>query len=484
MSASATIYPTSDTANSATSWDDATYWSDVDDTNDTDYVQAGDSGDFRCACGDMPAALGIDSVTVTIVSKRVAAGLTDEQARPYLYTSATQYNGTYANLEATFTANSYTWTTNPSTSLPWTQAQVNALEIGWQYTVTGGLSAQVSQLRAVIAYTPLPASVLTSRHLASVDLHLKRLPASFGAFQGNLDVLNVGMLGAVELEHTAGTHATGLGWEDEVWQRRPFAVHGLSIDMNAMSVSARIKDQRPLRVLVRDLAWSDKASGALGDGIARFATPGAVFTHTRASEHTFTNPVGESEIAATDIPAYGDGGLYMLPASGGRAAPRYYVTNNTGERTLSAEQGSFQCEVNLATVSAGVQYVAAVIHDANNYWILYWRGADGRWQFDIAVAGTVRSATFTTTPSTATWYQLGCYWTGTNGENGETARTMALYVDRVRGTDDVASGVMTEAASCVLDIGQSAGSGHLDGQIRKIHSYQDVLTDTEMMRTL
>src|SRR6185369_944336 len=128
---------------------------------------------------------------------------------------------------------------------------------------------------------------------------------------------------------------------------------------------------------VRDLAWSDKASGGAGlaDGIARFSTPGSVFHFTRPAAETYTNPVGESETAAIDVAGYADGGLQMLAGS----SARYYVTNNSGARTMNAAQGSFQCEIRLAAVSAVVnQVIAFCYHDANNYAGLFWLGPFGQ----------------------------------------------------------------------------------------------------------
>jgi len=451
------------------------------------YVQFGALGSVSCVMADMPNASGIDSVLLGVSYSFVGAP-SDQQTRLWLDIGGTPYYSAYSNSQTlAYSLITNTWTTNPATGGAWTQAAVNALKAGVEYSTATGESIRYSYLYIVVTYTPAPATIAVSRHLASVDLMLQRRPELFADWQHNLDALNVSLLGLVDAEHTAGPHATGVGWESQPWQRRTFVAFGLSLDLNAMTVKARLKDQRPIQFLVRDLAWSDKASGVLMDGIARFATPGATFTFTRASEHTFTNPVGESEVATTDIPAYGDGGLYMLSSSGGRAASRYYVTNNSGSRTLNAAQGSFQCEVNLAAVSgAANQTVAYAYHDASNWWWVYWDGANARWVFEVRQAGSTYRAIKSTTPSTSTWYQIGARWTGSNAENGDAAYTLSIFFDRVKGTDATAGGVMSEAASSNFDFGSKAAAGtdQLNGQIRKIHSYAYVLTDTEMQRTI
>lgn len=491
MASTEIILPDSTTHNDGTGGGTA-HTSLQSNDGDTSYIGFGADGYFEGTLEDMPSSTGVDSVAISCSYKYVGGGAyTAQKLRLFVVVGGTSYYGSYqACSSATYATLTETWITNPATSTAWTSAAVNAASAGVEYSSSLLESIRVSYLDATVSYTPTPATVAVTRHLLSVDLWLKRRPEHYGKFVGNMDVLNVPMLGAVDLEHTMGPHSTDVGWEDESWQLRPFAVHGLSIDLNSMSVGARIKDQRQIRCLVRDLAWSDKASGTLLDGIARFATPGAIFTHTRASEHTFTNPVGESEVATTDVPAYGSGGLYMLSASGGRAAPRYYVSNSSATgRTLSAAQGSFQCEVNLAAVSAVAnQTVAYCYHDASNWWWLYWDPvtATDRWVFEVRAGGSTYRAIKETTPSPSTWYQIGARWTGANLENGDAAYTLSIFIDRVKGTDAVAGAAMTEAASSNFDFGSKAAAGtdQLNGQIRKIHSYQDVLTDTEMMRAI
>lgn len=492
---SATLVPTSDESSSGTIIysSGSTAWNLLDDNDgDTNVIQFSSDGFASMNYSDLAAnAVTINSVMLTASYSSVGAYDT-QRGRLFVKISGTKYYSGYTNLTTSspgYGSFSNTWTQNPATGSSWTVVEVNGLVAGIEISSWSANDVKVSYVAATIDYLQLPPSVDVVRHLASVDLSLKSQPEAFGTLSGNLDLLNVPILGVLEVEHTAGPHATGIGWEDEVWQRRPMAIHGLSIDQNAYTVTAEVKDQRPIRRLVRDLAWSDKASGLIGDGIARFATPGATFTFERTGEHTFTNPVGESETAPANVPAYGDGGLYILPASGGRGAARFYVTNNSGERTLNALQGSFQCQVNLEAVSAVAnQTVAYVYHDASNWWWIYWDPvtATDRWVFEVRAGGSTYRAIKTATPSSATWYQIGARWTGSNTENGDAAYTLSIFIDRVKGTDAAAGAAMTEVASSNFDFGTKGGSGTdiLNGRIRKIHSYQDALTDTEMMRTI
>ena len=457
--------------------------------DDTSYGQFGSADYISFTCSAMPAATGISSLVVSAYYKYVGPGAwSDQYNRLFIVVGGVTYYGSYqAASSLVYATQTETWILNPATGLPWTQAQINAIGIGVEYSTATGESSRYSALTGTITYIPLPASVDVTRQIGSVALWLKKRPEAFLTFDGNLDLLNLNLLDMADVEHTAGPHATDKGWEGSVWQRRPFEVHEQSIDLNTMSVSLKLKDQRPIRCLVRDLAWSDKASGSIGDGIARFSTPGSVWTFTRGSEHTLTNPVGESETVPTDIPAYGPYGLFMLSASGGRAAPRYKLTNNTANRTWLAAQGGFVCEVYLDAVSgAAKQTVAYAYHDASNWHHVYWDGPNARWVFEVRAAGTTYRATKSASPSANTVYQIGARWTGSNLELGATAYTLSVWVDRVKGTDAVAAAAMTETASAFIDFGSKAAAGteQLNGQIRKMHVFQYVPSDEEMARQI
>lgn len=481
----ATLLPTSDESSAGTIFysSGATAFNLLDDDdNDTNHIRFDSDGFISMNYSNMgSAALTINSVTMHYKYADVGAHDT-QQGRGFVKIGGTKYYSGYENLTTSggthAEISSSVWTLNPATSAPWTTITVNALIAGVELSGYLANSTKFTLVSLVVDYLTNPATVEVTRHLASVDLWLKKRPESFLTITGNLDLLNVPMLGIFEVEHTAAPHATDLGYEDEVWQRRPFAVHGIDIDPNTSTVTMELKDQRPIRCLVRDLAWSDKSSGVLADGIARFMTPGATFTFTRASEETFTNPVGESETVPANIPGYADGGLLMAVGS------RAYYSNNTGKRTWSASQGTFQCEIYLLGALAENRYIAYAYHDANNAAAVYYDNASGKIKFAINAAGVLTTITGTTTVSNNRWIQLGVYWTGVNLENGLAAYSMRLYHDRVLEASGTATGVMTEAASSNFDIGSAAGTAELRGQIRKIHSHAHVFTPLEMTRPI
>ena len=439
-------------------------------------------GSVEVTIQKMGSAASISSVNLICVDQGTGGGAdTYSSVSVYLRIGGVNYTTVIgpAGAGRTYSA---TWTTNPATGAAWTPVSINSIQaIGFSCTTWITAGCMPTYLVLNVSYLPAPDSTDITRHLGSVDLWLKKRPETYITMTGNLDLLNVGIMQPAALEHTAGPHATDAGWEDEVWQRRPGIVHGLSIDLNALTIRLKMKDHRPVRCLVRDLAWSDKASGNIGDGIARFSTPGSTWSFTRAMEETFTNPVGESESVPNNVPGYAADGLQILA---GTSVTRYYVTNNTGERTWSAAQGTFQCEFKFLGTLAQDRTIAYCYHDADNFAHLYYEHSSTKIKFLIRAQANTESITSTTTPVTGTFYQIGVSWTGTNLENDAVEHTMSLYLDRVLEATGEAATVMAEATSSTLDFGSAAGSSQLRGIIRKIHSFQDVFTHTEMTRPI
>ncbi len=471
-----------------------TYFSQINETSlDTaNYIGSGSgistgySAEF--ALSDMPACIGIDKVVFTISA---GVGVTDnedtQRTRAFIRHAGTRSNESWVLATSSTTPRTWTLAKNPVTGAPWTQAGVNALQCGieLEYGTIAGSFSTCWMLYATVYYTPAPASITVARDVGSRMLWMKRGPEVRATLSGNLDLMVPGFLGALDVEHEAAPHATDAGWQAESWQRRPMVIYETTIDPNAMTVEVQARDMRPLLCLVRDLAWSDKASGALGDGIARFATPGATWTFTRASSATFTNPVGESETVAKDVPAYADGGLQILAAAGGRAQDIYRVSNNSTARTWPAARGGFSAEVSLASVSAfGV--VCAAYHNANNFAEVWWDGSTNRWKFTVKASGSTATAYKDATPSSSTFYRIGARWIGSAGEHGLTAYTIDVFVDGVKGTSATAAGTMTEVASPTygVEFGAFLTAVPLNGQIRKIHIFQYPPSDIEMSRPL
>lgn len=484
--ATETLLPTSDESStgSITYSSGATAYNLLDDNDgDTNYIDFTSDGFVSMNYSDMSAIpVTINSVTIT-ASARMVGAPANEQLRLFLKIGVTKYYGSYQDIDVSAFPNTYTgsWTVNPATGEAFTGPEMNAIVAGVEASGWSGNNIRFSYLPIEVDYYGVQATLTATRHVASLDLWLKRRSVSRARFVGNLDSLDVALGGSVSLEHIAGPHATGSGWEDEPWQREMFVVHGHTIDLNALTVTTDLWHQRPFLALVWWLAWSDKASGSIEDGIARFCTPGASLSYTRAASTTFTNPVGESETVPANVPPYEAEGLQI------GSDARVYFTNNSGARTFNSAQGTFQCEVRFGALSgARNATVFYVYHDASNYAWLYYDHSNTRWIFRLRVAGSNTDAVAITTPSTGVWYQVGVRWTGSNEENDATAFTQSIYIDRVKYTDTTAAAAMTEAGTSTFDIGQQAaiGTNYLDGKIRKIHSLPIVLTDVEMTRPL
>lgn len=502
---STTLSATADYTSSAEAMNTGTsFYASIGDASDASYaygidaLETVDAWAFLCEWSDL-SALAIHGVTVTIRAAfdpsmtgtdRIAAAVDIGGSGHTAPVQAVVNNALVAPGEYIFN-----FPLNPIAGTAWTPAALSAARFGAYYDVVGFDSPgarkapYIYRVTVTVTYTPIPPTVDVTRHVGSLRLADRRQPKLRAQSTGNLDRLRMPILGTFDVEHTTGPHAEDVGWEDEPWQRRPFLVDGYSLDFDALAVRNNLTDLRPNMMLLRYLAWSKKASGALGNGIVFFATPGAQLVFSRASTATFTNPAGDSESVGIDVPAYANGGLLIKPASGpfGRAADFCRVTNNTGARVLNAAFGAFQAEVLLDAVSgSAIQTVDFGYHDANNHHWTYWDGANGRWVAEVKVAGSTYRATKSASPSSVTWYQIARRWTGSNGELGLAPYTLSLFVDRVKGTDAVASGVITEAGTSSVYIGSrnSAGTDILNGQIRKIHSYQYVPTDVEMARTL
>lgn len=485
--ATATLLPTSDNSSTGTILysSGASAWNLLDDDDgNTNAIQFDSNGNVDMDYQDMPIALSINSVTV--LGSYSVVGAPDGQigelyvsigGTPYLgSTNALVVSGSYATI-------SYTWTTNPATGLAWTQADINALKVGFKLTNYTASSTKLSYLPVTVDYVALPAQVDVSRHAATFALHNLRNPEQMVKFTGNLDVLGTDaspleLLGEAQLWHTAGPVASGAGYENGVTTRRVVSPHTITENPDEYTAEIEFKDMRYSKALVWFPAYSNKNSGALEDGIPRMANPGATFTFTRPTAETFTDPVGDSVTVEANVPGYASGGLLI------QAGTRAWFSNNSTARTWNAAQGSAGCEVYFLGALAQDRTIFYAYHDANNFAKVWYDNASGKIKFALRVAGSTTTITALAAASATTWYQVEVYVTGTNLENGQSAYTMALYIDRVLQATGAAAGVMTEAGTSTFDIGSEAGSKELRGQIRKVISRQWVPTPTEMERAL
>lgn len=485
--ATATLLPTSDNSSAGTILysSGTSAWNLLDDDDgNTNAIQFDSNGNVDMVYQDLPVALSINSVTV-LGSYSVVGAPDGQVGELYVLIGGTPYLGSTNSLvvSGSYATISQVWLTNPATGLAWTPADINALKAGFKLTNYTASSTKISYLPIVVDHVALPAQVDMSRHTATFALHTLRNPEQMVKFSGILDILGTDaspleLLGEAQLWHTAGPVASGAGYENGVTTRRVVSPHVITENPNDYTADIEFKDMRASKALVWFPAYSNRNSGALEDGIPRMATPGATFTFTRATAETFTDPVGDSVTVEANVPGYASGGL--LIQSGTRAR----FSNNSGARTWNAAQGSAGCEIYLIGALAQDRTIFYVPHDASNWAKVWYDNASGKIKFAQKVAGVTTTVTALAAASATTWYQVEVYWTGTNLENGQSAYTMALYIDRVLQATGAASGAMTEAASSTFEIGNEAGSNELRGQIRKIISRQWVPTPQEMEQAL
>jgi len=449
---------------------------------------------------DLPATLAVHRVTLTTRQRRgVGSDPAETQTvRAVVRIGGTNYYGDAETCADDYTNHTHAFVLNPSTNEAWTRVAVKDARFGVEVTsdAVGAppLGPEANRLIVTVDYDPLPAGVDMVRDMVSRE-HFLRAPESFADYTGNLDtllpVLDGGFMPVVQLAHIAGPNVGDAGdeqgWGAEGWQTRPMQLHAVSIDQTANLVTSRLKDLRDLACTLRYLAYSDLASGSLGNGISRYALAGSVWHFERTTSATFTNPPGQSETVPINTPAYAAGGLEIFAAAGARGADDCWVEFDADCVIWGAAATGFQAEVRLASIGAGFQTVCYLSYDANHSLAIHWSA--GQWSFAVVVGGVYYAATFAATPTVNVWYQIGARMTGPNGENGDAPYTLSIFVDRVKGTDSVTSGplVIPATGPWNLAFGSSPGlfgGSYLGGQIRKIHVYSQAPTDTEMMRPL
>jgi len=171
-----------------------------------------------------------------------------------------------------------------------------------------------------------------------------------------------------------------------------------------------------------------------------------------------------------------------------RAMTQMILSNDAGARFFNAAQGAFACQVipywdaaDVTPAGALTKCVFDVEHDGVNWVLLHYDGAAGAWKFDFKAAGVLYTASIAAAPVRGTVYTLACRWTGANGELDLDPYTISIFLDGVKGTDDVAD-ALVEAAASDGYIGSSGVNRFFDGQIRMLHSFQYVPTDAEVAR--
>jgi hypothetical protein len=120
--------------------------------------------------------------------------------------------------------------------------------------------------------------------------------------------------------------------------------------------------------------------------------------------------------------------------------------------------------------------------DANNYRMLRYDGATGRFEFIVRRAGNSYTAYLVRSVTAGEELLVRGRWTGSRAENGVTAYTIDVAVNGVLGTSANAGGVITEASPATLYVGTNAGTNPWGGEVWDVQSVAWVPTDEEMGR--
>lgn len=126
-----TCYPNA--AGDVNQWTGA--YTDVDEliASQSDYTETGSAGQlFLANITDLPSAVTLTplGVQVTILAAKGATGPTSIKIAIKTH-GTVYYSGTIA-LDIAYAGYSYLWTVNPSTGITWTQAEITALQIGYE----------------------------------------------------------------------------------------------------------------------------------------------------------------------------------------------------------------------------------------------------------------------------------------------------------------------------------------------------------------
>ena len=126
-----TIYP--DAAGDVNQWVGA--YTDVDEleASTADFTESGTAGQlFLCNVTDLPVGTGYTplGVQVTALAAKGTSGPT--KIKLAIKTHGTVYYSGDFTLDVAYKGYSYLWTTNPSTGIGWTTAEITALQIGYE----------------------------------------------------------------------------------------------------------------------------------------------------------------------------------------------------------------------------------------------------------------------------------------------------------------------------------------------------------------
>jgi len=239
------------------------------------------------------------------------------------------------------TEHTFAWPANPQTLAAWTQAAVNAARFGVEgYSVGYPVFATpplIAQARVDVSYLPAPATIDIPRDIGSRRIWLRRRPPGKVTVRGRADLLSLQPGSRIELEHIAGIHATGNGWEDQPDKKRPLWVESNTWNPDDMTVTLMCIDQRRKMCLLYE-SGSATVAGVAKDGLMRMS-PGAIWTMSRASTAEFMDATGQLVSVPNDVEALGSRGQ-IFESAGGNGILNSAFANGVDSSWTSSGEGS------------------------------------------------------------------------------------------------------------------------------------------------
>lgn len=259
---------------------------------------------------------------VTMVVRAIAVGGATGQELDFgLRLGGADYLNGSVSPTASYSNFSKTWTTNPATSRPWTKPDLDeALAVVRTQDLTMPTDTLgVTQVYIEVSFLPLGAGLEPARGALSWRLRRYREELPKTAITLRLDLADLELVDNVSVSHfeLPPIAPDGDPYGIQPWERHLFMVAEEEIDLNSMTITHQLHDQRPLLCLFWDTAESRISSSQLEDGVARLTTGGAVAL-ARDSRAWFKDPASRLVV---------EGGINQKPIALDGLQMWFFATN-------------------------------------------------------------------------------------------------------------------------------------------------------------
>ncbi len=167
-----------------------------------------------------------------------------------------------------------------------------------------------------------------------------------------------------------------------------------------------------------------------------------------------------------------------------RSADNLSLSSSLHKRVWPVDQGTawFQFRPEWASADiAVVRELMNVFHDASNLTRVFYNGANGTLVFRRRVAGVNYSASIAASLSRDTLYTVAVRWTGEEGEHDLDPYTLSIFLDGVKGTDQITTAWGSLVADATFYWGQDSNNLlQADAFFRHVRVSPFVLTDEEI----